>query len=152
MLTPSGALSSTFDGTVEAMAGDTLTMRPRAGGGRSQLYTPAPHAQLFVLTGHRSSITRGGAIGGVVGMLAGGVWGLARQQECSAVHGNLCVDRKSLALKEGIVLGVSGAFAGMVFGALDRREVWTRAWMLDVATAESSRGVRGMNVGFSFAF
>lgn len=151
LLTTLGSHTRIFDGTVEAVAGDTLTMRSRSGG-HSQRYTPAPDVQLYVLTGHRSSVLRGGAIGSMLGMLAGGLWGFARQEECNGDRSNLCTSRKSLAMREGIVLGVSGTVAGLLFGALDRREVWTRAWMLNVSAAESSSDRRALNLGFSFAF
>jgi hypothetical protein len=152
VLSPSGSPTKTFDGTVEAVAGDTLTLRPRAGG-NAQVYTPALEIQLFVLSGSRSSIPRGGAIGSAIGMLAGGVWGIVRQKECTGDSKNLCINRKPLALKEGIVLTLSGTVLGLVFGALDRREVWTRAWMPSVVTTPESFGDgRGLNLGFSFAF
>jgi len=152
LLSPSGSHTKTFDGTVEAVAGDTLTLRPRVGG-TTQLYTPALDIQLFVLSGSRSSIVRGGAIGGAIGMLAGGVWGVVRQQECTGDARNLCTNRKPLAFKEGIVVTLSGTVLGLVFGALDRREVWTRAWMPAIATTPASSGDgRGLNLGFSFAF
>ncbi len=152
LLSPSGSHTKTFDGTVEAVAGDTLTLRPRVGG-KTQLYTPALDIQLFVLSGSRSSIVRGGAIGGAIGMLAGGVWGIVRQQECTGDARNICINRKPLAFKEGIVVTLSGTVLGLVFGALDRREVWTRAWMPTVATTPASSGDgRGLNLGFSFAF
>jgi hypothetical protein len=152
LLSPSGSHTPTFDGTVEAVAGDTLTLRPRAGG-NTRLYTPALDIQLYVLSGSRSSILRGGAIGGAIGMLAGGLWGLVRQQECAGDTRNLCINRKPLAFKEGIVVTLSGAVLGLAFGALDRREVWTRAWMpvLETAPASFSEGP-GLNLGFSFAF
>jgi hypothetical protein len=140
-----------FDGTVESVTGDTLMMRSLSGG-NPQRYTPAADVQLFVLTGHQSSVMRGGAIGGLLGMVAGGIWGFTRQQECLNDSHNLCTNRKPIALKEGVVIGISGAVAGLVFGALDRREIWARAWMPDVAATTSPDGRRGLSLGLTFAF
>jgi hypothetical protein len=144
-----GTATRIFEGRVESIAGDTITMRSSRGS--TQRYTPARDVQLHVLSGHRSSILRGGSIGGLVGMLSGGVWGLVRQSECTGANKNLCINRKPLALKEGVILGAAGAITGIVLGALDRQEVWSRAWTPEVAMVETP-GTRGLNLGISLAF
>lgn len=148
-ITTSGATAHRYDGTVESISGDTLTFRS-AVGGAAHRYVPAPNAQLFVLTGNRSSALRGATIGGLTGIIAGGVWGLTRQKECTG-NQHLCLNRKSLAMKEGAILGVAGAITGLVIGSLDKREQWTRAWRLSSAPPESG-GTTRPGVGLSFFF
>src|ERR1041384_3466981 len=64
------------EGTVERITGDTLTLRP-SDGGPPRLIAPDRETELFTLERRAAPVGRGAAVGGGVGLIAGGVAGAA---------------------------------------------------------------------------
>lgn len=138
-----------FDGTVVAVSGDTLTLRPKQGGG-SRIYTPSNEDQLLVVTSQRSAVGRGAVIGTLTGVLAAGIVLTLQGPACTG-SGVLCFIRRDTSLRNAIVLGGAGAMIGGVIGALSPQKTWTRAWMPPVEPV-LSMGAAGLGMGVSVAF
>ena len=115
-----------FDGTVVGISGDSLTLKPKSGGG-SRIYTPSYDHQLLVLTGQRSAVWRGGVIGALSGVLAAGF--IATLAKACNGTSSLCYIRKNVNLRNALVLGGAGLVIGGTMGALHPQQTWTRAWM-----------------------
>jgi len=138
-----------FDGTVVAISGDTLTLRPKQGGG-SRIYTPSNEDQLLVVTAQRSSVGRGAVIGTLTGVLTAGIVLTLRGPACTG-SGVLCFIRRDTNLRNAIVLGGAGALIGAAIGALSPQKTWSRAWM-PPAEPVMTLGAGGLGVGVSVPF
>jgi hypothetical protein len=138
-----------FDGTVVGVSGDTLTLRPKQGGG-SRIYTPSYEDQLLVVTAQRSAVGRGVVIGALTGVLTAGIVLTLKGPACTG-NGVLCFIRRDTNLRNAVVLGSAGALIGAAIGALSPQKTWTRAWM-PPAQPVLSMGGGGLGMGMSVAF
>jgi hypothetical protein len=136
-----------FDGTVVGISGDTLTLRPKTGGG-SRTYTPSYDNQLLVLTGQRSAVARGGVIGALTGVLAAGF--VATLVKACTGTGSGCFIRKNVNLRNALILGSAGAVIGGAMGALHPQQTWTRAWL--PPGSGHGAGAAGFRLGLSIRF
>lgn len=142
-----GTFLPRFDGTIERISGDTLTLRPKSGGGH-RLYTPSNESQLLVVTAKRSAVARGATIGALTGILSAGFLVSLAPKECSG-NSVLCFSRRHVAVRNAALLGGVGTVAGAIIGALNPQKTWTRAWMPEAGPAI---GASGMGLGVSIAF
>jgi len=145
-----GLLDRGMEGTVERLSGDTLILRPKAGGS-VQVFVAGEETQLFVFAGHRSRVARGAIIGGVAGLVAGGLVGAASGEVCEGPS-SLCFDRQVVAWRAGLILGACGAVSGIIIGAFASHEAWARSARLPSVRPAVSVGARGMALGFSATF
>lgn len=122
-----GTFMPRFDGTIVRIAGDTLTLRPKRGGG-SRIYTPSFESQLLVLTSKRSAVARGSVIGALTGILAAGFVATLAKPACTG-SGVLCFIRRNTSLRNAAILGGTGAVIGGLAGTLSPQKTWTRAWL-----------------------
>ena len=143
-----GTFLPRFDGTIVGMAGDTLMLRPKRGGG-SRLYTPSFESQLLVLTEKRSAVLRGGVIGALAGVLTAGLVATVGGPACNG-DGVLCFIRRNNSVRNAAILGGVGAVAGVLAGALNPQKTWTRAWLPE-GLPGSATGAR-FNLGVAIAF
>jgi hypothetical protein len=144
-----GTFLPRFDGTIERISGDTLTLRPKTGGGH-RLYTPSNENQLLVLTAKRSAVARGATIGALTGILAAGFLVSLAPKECSG-NSVLCFSRRHVAVRNAALLGGVGIVAGAIIGAFSPLKTWTRAWMPEAGPSPAV-GAGGLGLGLSIAF
>jgi hypothetical protein len=144
-----GTFQPRFDGTIVGISGDTLTLRPKRGGG-SRLYTPSFESQLMVLTEKRSALVRGGIIGGLAGVLAAGFVATLGGPDCNG-DGVLCFIRRHNSARTAALLGGVGAAAGVIVGALSPQKTWTRAWLPEAPPGPVMEPAR-FRVGMSIRF
>lgn len=138
-----------FDGTVTRISGDTLTLRPKTGGG-SRLHTPSSQGQLTMLTSQRDATVKGAVIGGLTGVLAGGLVATLGGQVCNG-SSVLCYSRRHVALRNASVLGAAGIVIGAAIGALSPQKTWSRVWMTEASAGLPSEPGR-FRLGLSLAF
>lgn len=138
-----------FDGTVVRISGDTLTLRPKSGGG-SRLYTPSHESQLLVVTAQRSAAGRGTVIGALTGVLAAGFVATLASACTGSDNGGVCFIRRNTALRNTIILGGGGAGIGAMIGALRPRRTWARTWMPRLESGAPGAG--GVRLEVSIAF
>jgi hypothetical protein len=146
----SGVLDRGIEGTVQRLSGDTLVLRPKAGGA-SQTFLAGESAQLFVYDGHRSRLVRGAAIGGVLGLLTGGLVSAVRGESCYS-ESTLCVERRVDSFRTEVILGASGIAGGLIIGLFASHEVWARSSRLPSVRPAISVSAHGMGVGLRATF
>lgn len=112
------------EGTVVRIWGDTLTVRPRDGGGVA-VVPVSPDRPVLLFTGRRASFGRGAVVGGVVGIIIGGLAGVAAGRECRSGD-FLCANREHHAIERGLILVGAGVVIGGTMAVLTRKERWTR--------------------------
>lgn len=137
-----------FDGTVVGINGDTLTLRPRTGGG-SRRYGRSTDHQLLMLTARTPVVAKGATIGALVGVMAAGFVATLGGQSCGG-NGVICYSRRHLAVRNAAVLGGAGLLTGGVIGALSPRHTWTRVWLPTAGPASAMGG--GFQLGVSIFF
>jgi hypothetical protein len=146
----SGALDAGVKGTLEAVTGDSLRVRPTPAGPALSL-AAGPQTRLFVFTGRRSSAGRGAAIGGVAGVLAGAIIGFAGGGDCYEDE-FLCFDRGTLAAAGALTLGGVGLVGGLIVGALSSHETWARTGWSGAVRPVVLPSQRGVGLGLSLTF
>jgi hypothetical protein len=136
------------EGTVERIAGDTLTLRP-SDGGPPRLIAPDRETELFTLERRAAPVGRGAAVGGVVGLIAGGLAGAAVGKECIGDDGS-CLHQRHVVWERALALTGAGVLIGAVIGARSRH-VWARAaWSVTPTPSPEGTGL-GLGVSLHFA-
>jgi hypothetical protein len=136
-----------LEGTVERIAGDTLTLRPKAGG-PPRVLAPDGETELYLLTRRPLPVGRGAAMGGVAGLIAGGIAGIAVGKECIGDDAR-CIHRRHLVWERALALTGAGVLVGAIIGATSRR-TWARTtW--SVTPSPSPEGI-GLGLGISLRF
>ena len=149
-LTESGTLDRGFEGDLDRISGDTLVLHPRWGGTR-QTFLANPSSQLFVFTGKHSAVLKGAAIGGTIGLLTGSFIAAAAGEVCES-DDVLCTQRRPIAVKAGVLFGLTGAATGLLIGVFASYEDWARSMKYWGVRPAVSIGARWISGGLTVSF
>ena len=135
-----GSLEQRTEGVVERMSGDTLFLSRKIGEPRG-IFVGHPETELYVSAGRRSSAGKGAVIGGILGIVAGGFYGLVKGRAC-ADNLSPCFRRDPASIVPGLVLGGIGIGTGLIIGVASSHEAWQ-------STPPPSAGIAlGLSVAF----
>jgi hypothetical protein len=146
-MTPAGFFDREVEGTIERLSGDTITLRPRAGG-QSQVFAAVSRGELYVFAGRRPALARGAVLGATFGLLAGAIVGALAGEVCTG-NDALCVNRRQVSLATESALMAVGTATGLVIGAFNPRDTWKRTRISPQARLGISMGAGGVGLGVS---
>jgi len=115
-----------LQGIVMRVAQDTLVLQSRSGLA-PVVMVPSRLTELYLHQGRQSLTFRGAVVGGLLGVVAGGLYGTFAPRSCAE---RICaVNKRFLGVSPSLGFGLIGMGVGLIAGSFASHDVWVRTWL-----------------------